>query len=313
VPDARAAVRFGLLSTARINDAVLRGAAASTAVEVAAVASRDLGRARAYARRNGIAKAHGSYEDLLADPDVEAVYIGLPNGLHVEWTVKALEAGKHVLVEKPFSPRVSDVERAFDLAEARGLVLSEGYMWRHSPQARRLVELLPRIGAVRLVRAAFSFPLDRPGDVRWDPALEGGALMDVGGYCISAARLVLGEPDRMAGFGTGAGVDVRFAGVLRFADGAQATFDCAFDLPRRDELEIVGADGILFLDDPWHGRDPVIEVRRDGRVERIACEPVDAYRLELDDIAAAIRDGRPPLLGRADAVGQARVLQALRA
>jgi predicted dehydrogenase len=304
-------VRWGLVSTARINDAVIGGAAESDAVEIVAVASRDASRARAYAREKGIARAHGSYEDLLADAEVDAVYIGLPNGLHVEWAIAALEAGKHVLVEKPFSPRVGEVERAFDLASERGLVLSEAFMWRHTPQTRRLVELLPEIGEVRLVRAAFSFPLARTPDVRWDPGLEGGALMDVGCYCISGARLLCGEPTGIAGYGIGEGVDSRFAGVLRFGSGALATFDCGFDLPGRDELEVVGADGTLFLDDPWHCRVPGIDVLRNGRTRRIDVAYENPYRLELEDVGAAARDRRPPLLGREDAVGQARVIEAL--
>lgn len=304
-------MRWGLVSTARINDAVIGGARESDAVEIVAVASRDGSRARAYARDKGIPRSHGSYEDLLADDDVDAVYIGLPNGLHVEWAIKSLEAGKHVLVEKPFSPRASEVERAFDVAAERGLVLSEAFMWRHAPQTRGLVELLPEIGEVRLVRATFSFPLDRPGDVRWEPALEGGSLMDVGCYCVSGIRLLCGEPADIAGFGIGDGVDSRFAGTLRFASGALATFDCGFDLPNRDALEVVGADGTLFLDDPWHGREPVIEVRRADKVERVEAARANAYRLELEDVSAAAREGREPLLGRDDAVGQARVLEAL--
>ena len=303
-------MRLGLLSTARINDAILSGAAASEEVEVVAVASREAERARTYARNKRIATAHGSYEALLADPDVDAVYVSLPNGLHAEWAVRALEAGKHVLVEKPFSRRVAEVEHAFDVAEREGLILTEGFMWRHHPQARRLVELLPEIGEVRLVRAVFSFDLGHPGDPRWDAALEGGALMDVGCYCISGARLVCGEPERIHGAGTGNGVDSRFAGVLRFAGGALATFDCGFDLPGRDELEIVGSEGTLFLDDPWHGRKPVIKVRG-ARKQKVRADKADAYRLQLEDLAAAIRGEGPPLLGREDAVGQARVLEAL--
>jgi predicted dehydrogenase len=190
-------------------------------------------------------------------------------------------------------------------------------MWRHHPQADELVRLVRdgAIGELRLVRAAFSFPLAAGADPRWDPGLEGGALMDVGCYCISGARLLAGEPDLVVGaaFAARTGVDVRFAGTLWFASGALATFDCAFDLPARDELEVVGADGTLFLDDPWHCREPVIEVRLpDGGGERIEVERADPYRRELEDLAAAIRDRRPPRLGRDDAVGQARVLEVLR-
>jgi D-xylose 1-dehydrogenase (NADP+, D-xylono-1,5-lactone-forming) len=298
---------LGLLSTAKINDAILAGAAASDAVDVVAVASRDGARADAYASEKGIGCAHGSYEDLLADPEVDAVYVSLPNGLHTEWSVRALEAGKHVLVEKPFDRRVAPVERAFDVAAERGLVLTEAFMWRHHPQTRRLVELLPRVGEVRLVKAVFSFPLDRAVDPRWEPGLDGGSLMDVGCYCISGARLVCGEPVDVAGFGTGEGVDRRFAGVLRFASGALATFDCGFDLPTRGGLEVVGSDATIVVPDPWHAKEPGLLV--DG--ERVEVERADAYRLELEDLAAAVATGRPPLLGREDAVGQARVLEAL--
>ena len=307
-------MRLGLLATARINDAILTAASATEAVEVVAVASREAGRARAYARERGIVRAHGSYEALLADGEVDAIYVGLPNAMHAEWAVRALEAGKHVLVEKPFSRRAAEVEHAFDVAERHGLVLTEAFMWRHSPQTRRLVELLPEIGELRLVRAAFGFDLDRPAVHRWDPAQDGGSLMDVGTYCVSAARLVCGEPEEVRGLAAGAGVDVRFAGVLRFAGGVLATFDCGFDVPMRAGLEVVGAEGSLFVADPWHGRRPGIELRRGnppGEPELIEVERADPYRLELEDVADAVEHGRPPLLGREDAGGQARVLEAL--
>jgi D-xylose 1-dehydrogenase (NADP+, D-xylono-1,5-lactone-forming) len=304
------ATRWGLLSTARINDKVLAGARASDAVDVVAVGSRDAARARAYAGERGIPVAHGSYEDLLADERVEAVYIALPNALHAEWTLRALEAGKHVLVEKPFDRRAEPVERAFDVAGERGLVLSEGFMWRHHPQARRVAELVGSgaVGDLRLVRASFSFPLDRPGDVRWEPGLDGGSLMDVGCYCVSAARMLCGEPTDVRGLGVGDGVDRRFTGVLRFgADGPLATFDCGFDLPARGSLEVIGSDGTILLRDPWHGLQPVVELNG----ERLTIEHANAYQLELEDVSDAIRSGRPPLLGREDAVGQARVIEAL--
>lgn len=310
------AVRWGVLSTARISELVLRGVEGSAAVDVVAVASRSSGTAAAFASEHRISRAHGSYQELLADEEVEAVYVPLPNGLHVEWTIAALEAGKHVLCEKPLSPRPADVERCFDLAKREGLVLSEGFMWRHHPQADRLVDLVSggAIGELRLVRAAFSFPLGRPGDVRWDRSLDGGALLDVGCYCVSAARLLAGEPERVTGEAvlTDGGVDSRFAAVLRFPDDVLATFDCGFDIAERDELEVVGAEGSLFLDDPWHANDPRIEVRRaGGSAEVVEAERADSYRLELENVSAAIRGQGQLRLGRADALGQARTLEAL--
>jgi D-xylose 1-dehydrogenase (NADP+, D-xylono-1,5-lactone-forming) len=279
-----------------------------------AIGSRDRARAEAQAAELGIERALGSYEEVLADPDVDAVYVPLPNSLHVEWSIRALEAGKHVLCEKPLSRHPEEVERAFDAAERAGRVLAEGFMWRHHPQARRLVDLMPRVGELRLVRAAFSFPLADPGDVRLSRELEGGALMDVGCYCVSGSRLVAGEPLEVAGAQVegGDGVDARFTATLRFPHDVLAHFDCALDLAARDELEVVGSEGSLFLDDPWHSREPVIEVRGpEGSVERVEAQSEDPYACELRDLAAAVAGERPPLLGREDALGQARTIAAL--
>jgi D-xylose 1-dehydrogenase (NADP+, D-xylono-1,5-lactone-forming) len=306
---------LGLLSTANINRKLVAGTReVPDAVEVVAVASRSLERAEAQAEELEIRAAHGSYEALLEDPSVDAVYIPLPNSLHVEWSVRALEAGKHVLCEKPLSRHPDEVERAFEAAERAGRVLAEAFMWRHHPQARRLLELLPRVGELRLVRGAFSFPLDRPGDVRLSRELEGGALMDVGCYCVSGARLVAGEPVEVRGIEVegGEGVDVRFTGTMRFGGEVLGHFDCGIDMAMRDELEIVGSSGSLFLDDPWHSLEPVIEVRGpDGAVERVEAERENPYASELRDFATAAAGERPPRFGREDALGQARTIAAL--
>jgi predicted dehydrogenase len=251
---------------------------------------------------------------------VEAVYISLPNALHVEWTLRALEAGKHVLCEKPFSRRPEDVERAFELADSKGLVLSEAFMWRHHPQTKALAALTAEgaVGRLRLVRASFGFQLASvhgPDDTRFSPELDGGSLMDVGSYCVNAIRLLAGEPERVQGeqaLGE-SGVDVVFAGTLRCAGDVLAQFDCGFVLPDRAALEVVGEDGSLVVGDPWHVRSPGIELRREGapRVEPIPIEPTNSYRLELEDVCAAIRGAAPPLLGRDDALGQARAIDAL--
>ena len=313
-------IRWGLLSTARINRLVLEGAAETGEVDVVAVASRDAQRAESYAREHGIPRAYGSYQALLEDLDVEAVYISLPNALHVEWTLRALEAGKHVLCEKPFSRRPEAVERAFELADSKGLVLSEGFMWRHHPQTKALAALTAEgaVGRLRLVRASFGFQLASvhgPDDTRFSPELDGGSLMDVGSYCVNAIRLLAGEPERVQGeqaLGE-SGVDVVFAGTLRCAGNVLAQFDCGFVVPDRAALEVVGEDGSLVVGDPWHVRAPGIELRREGapRVEPITIEPTNSYRLELEDVCAAIRGAAAPLLGRDDALGQARAIDAL--
>jgi xylose dehydrogenase (NAD/NADP) len=312
-------VKWGLLSTALINDAILAGAAESPDVDVIAVASRDEARAQDYAREHGIERAYGSYEALLADADVEAAYVSLPNGLHGEWALRALEAGKHVLVEKPFSRRPAEVEQAFEAAEAAGLVLSEGFMWRHHPQTARVIELVKSgaIGRPRLVRAAFGFSLaEERGttDTRFDPALDGGALMDVGSHCVNALRLFGGEPQRARGEQVvgPSGVDVVFTGTLSFADELVGHFDCGFVFPRRAALELVGEAGTIFVPDPFSIAETGIELRRgDAEAEQIAIQPVNHYRLELENVSAAIRGEGQLLLGREDAVGQARTIDAL--
>ncbi|MGO8906562.1 MAG: Gfo/Idh/MocA family protein [Solirubrobacteraceae bacterium] len=307
-------MRLGLLSTARINEQLVAGARQVGGVEVVAIGSRDRARAEAQAHKLGIPRAHGSYEELLADPDVEAVYIALPNSLHVEWSVRALQAGRHVLCEKPLSRRPDDVARAFDAAERSDVVLAEAFMWRHHPQTRRLLELREEIGELRLIRASFSFVLERARDVRLQKALDGGALMDVGCYCVSAARLLAGEPVAVSAQQVrgGDGVDVRLTGLLHFPGDVLATIDCGLDLTARDELEVTGTRGVLWLDDPWLCRSPAIELRRpDGSVERVAIEPLDPYACELEDFAAAVAGERAPRYGRDDALAQASAIAAL--
>jgi predicted dehydrogenase len=280
-----------------------------------AVASRDKGRAEDFAREWQIERAYGSYDELLADPDVEAVYIPLPNTLHAEWSIKALDAGKHVLCEKPFSRHVDEVEASFDAAERNDLLLSEAFMFRYNPQTARLTQLVEdgAIGELRLVRSTFSYGLYEADNIRLRTDVEGGALMDVGSYCVSGSRLLAGEPESVyasAWFGE-TGTDWVFTATMRFPNDVLALFDCGTALVERDELEAIGSEGSLFLDDPWHCNVPVIEVRRDGTTERIELEPVDSYRLELENMSDAIRGEGELLLGRDDAVAQARALEAL--
>src|SRR4051794_11753768 len=308
-------VKWGILSTADINKKLLAGAAESDDVDVVAVGSRDQARAEAFAQAWDIPRAYGTYEELLADPEVEAVYIPLPNTMHSEWSIKAMEAGKHVLCEKPFSRHIGDVERAFDAADATGMHLSEAFMYRHHPQTARLVELVASgaIGELRVIRSVFSYSLYDADNIRLRTDVEGGSLMDVGCYCISGARLLGGEPESVVGAAHigSSGTDWVFAGMMRFPGDVVALFDCGTSLPNRDELEAIGTEGSLFLDDPWHCGTPVIELRRDGSVERIEIEAANPYRLELEDMNAAVRGEREPLLGREDAMGQVRAIDAM--
>jgi xylose dehydrogenase (NAD/NADP) len=314
VPD-DAPVRWGIVSTADINRKVIPGAKASPKVDLVGVASRTKERAEQYASWWEIPRAYGSYEALLADDEIDAVYISLPNTLHCEWSVKALEAGKHVLCEKPLSRHPDEVVAAFDAADRAGRLLSEAFMWRHNPQTARLKELVDQgaIGELRLIRSTFSYSLYDEGNIRLQPEVEGGGLMDVGCYNVSGSRFLGGEPERVFGeawYGP-TGTDWVFAGTMRFPGDVIASFDCGTALTNRDELEAIGSEGSLFVDDPWHCLHPGIELRRDGDVERIELEPQDSYRLELENMSDAIRGRAELLLARDDALGQARTLEAL--
>jgi xylose dehydrogenase (NAD/NADP) len=308
-------VKWGFISTADINRKVIPGAHASPKVDLVAVASREEARAAEYAKQWEIPRAYGSYEALLADDEIEAVYISLPNTMHVEWSIKSLEAGKHVLCEKPFTRHPDEVDEAFDVAERTGRHLTEAFMWRHNPQTKRLAELVAEglIGELRLIRSAFSYSLYDETNIRLRTDVEGGALMDVGCYNVSGSRLLGGEPERVWGeawYGP-SGTDWVFTGTMRFPNDVIATFDCGTALPERDELEAIGSEGSVFLDDPWHCNNPVLEIRRPDGVELFPVDGADSYRLELEDLSDAIRNGSQPLLGRADALGQARALAAL--
>jgi D-xylose 1-dehydrogenase (NADP+, D-xylono-1,5-lactone-forming) len=308
-------VRLGLLSTARINNAILTGAQGTDRVDVVAVGSRDGAKAQAYAADHRLERSHGSYEALLEDAEIDGVYISLPNSLHHVWTMQALAAGKHVLCEKPYSRNPAEVEEAFDAADADGLVLAEAFMYRHNPQtalARELVES-GRIGRLRAINATFSFPLVDQTNVRMMAELDGGALMDVGCYCVSGSRLLAGEPEQVFGEQTVSetGVDVAFHGTLRFANDVVSQIDASFVAQNRQRLEVVGEEGTLVLATPWRVDDPGIVVRRSDGDVLIDVPLVDSYTLELEDFAAAAAGERESLLGRADALAQARTIAAL--
>ena len=327
-----AVTRWGMLSTASIGRVVAKAMRGSEAGRLVAVAGRDADRARAYADDVGIPRAYGDYERLLADPEVDAVYIPLPVALHTEWTIRALRAGKHVLCEKPFAMTAADAAACFDSAEAAGRLCIEGLMWRHHPQtllARRLVAE-GAIGPVTHIRAALT--VDVPaGDIRRTGALGGGAVLDLGCYCLSAIRLFGGQPLRVAAAqvddtAPGAdGADLRLAATLVLPGDALAQFDVALDFPRRDELELIGTEGRIVVPDPWLCRTGHLVLEQGGRRQRLAADPSgsyrlsagpgndDAYRIELETASRLIAEGGAASFGREDAVDQAAALEAVRA
>ena len=233
-------LRWGLLSTARINRALLPPLRSSRRNEVTAVASRDLERAKTYAAERDIPRVFGSYEDMLADPDVDVIYNPLPNSMHAEWTIKAVQAGKHVLCEKPLANTVAEVDAIAAAAQETGRVVMEAFMYRHHPQTRELARLVREgaIGTLLTVKGTFSFPLRDLSNVRARPDLDGGALMDVGCYCISGARLVAGEPTTaIAEQVTGeTGIDMGLFGTLRFPGDVVSQIEASFLAPERQLL-----------------------------------------------------------------------------
>ena len=306
--------QWGLLSTANINRAILAAMPNSERGEMLAVGSRDLDKAKAYAAENEIPRAYGSYEALLADPDVNIVYIGLPNGLHAEWTIKALQAGKHVLCEKPFALTVADVDAMHAAAQAAQRVVAEAFMYRHHPMIIRAKELMDTgaIGTPRFLRSSFSFFLDRAYNVRWDPTIGGGALWDLGGYPVSLARYFFGEPERVEGWQVLApsGVDETLVGTLYFPNQRVAHIDVSFRMPFRSVAEIVGESGSLVLSHPFHADNPeaTLTLRQGDETEVVPTPPAERYLLEIEDMHAAILEGRPPLITPAETRGHIQTI-----
>lgn len=313
-------VRWGLLSTANINKRLIPTIRASERGELVAVASRAPEPAAAYAAQWGIPQAFGDYDALLASGEVDAVYISLPNHLHAEWTVRALERGVHVLCEKPFALTTADVDRMAAAARANGRVLAEAFMYRHHPQTKAAGEWVRagRLGAVRLVRGVFSFRMTTPGNVRLDPALGGGSLWDVGVYPLSFAQYVFGgPPEWVFGHGrTGAtGVDVAFNGLLSYPSGGMAQISSSFDLPWYTHVDVLGERGRLSLNRPFTGLVPgerrLLFTDADDRVEEVPVVEQELYAGEVDDMHAAILDGAPTYLSLGETRNHVRTALAL--
>ncbi len=294
---------WGIIGAGRIAPRLVRAVGAAPRGRLVAVASRDAERARAFALAHGIPSAHGSYEALLDDPAVDVVYIALPNHLHAGWTVRALEAGKHVLCEKPLALSPVEVDAIASASERTGRIAVEAFMYLHHPQILRAVDIARsgRLGTLELVAGSFSFTLTQPGDPRIDPGMGGGSLWDVGCYPVSFARRVAGEePDAVDGLARfdERGVDRTFVGQLRFPGGLLAQFDSGFAAPDRQRLEIVGRDGTLVLEAPFlsspDGPAPTLVVRRGPDTTSLDVPSVDQYGAEVEDLTAAILDGTPP-------------------
>jgi D-xylose 1-dehydrogenase (NADP+, D-xylono-1,5-lactone-forming) len=319
-------VRFGLLSTASIAEHLIGPLRASPLTDPVAVASRDGDRAAAWAARHGVPRSHGSYEALLADDAVEVVYVPLPNALHGQWARAALEAGKHVLCEKPLTAGAQEAQELYELAAARGLVLAEAVMYRHHPQTELLQRIVARrLGPLRALHAAFHYPIDGlDGDVRARPELAGGALRDLGIYCVSVLNLLAGgEPLEVAGKARrhAGGVDAGFAASLTYDGGVQASFDCSMDSALSLWLVVTGQHGTLTVPNPFQpGRPWLWAPRRcpaeaslataDGD-ETLELPGGDPYRHEIEDLARAVRGGDGFVVPAHETVGVLRTIDRL--
>ncbi len=326
--------RWGLLSTARINERLIPCIRASSRSELVAVASRDGERARRYAADWQIPTSHDSYEALLADPDVDIVYLSLPNSLHAEWNIKCADAGKHVLCEKPLAVTVEEVDRIAAAAQRNAVVLQEACMMRFHRQTDDVRRLVAEgaIGEARIVRSVFTFTLNRDDDIRLDPELGGGVLWDLGSYQVSLAQAALQQnPVEVIGWQVASdrGVDLSFSGQLRYPRGAIAQLFCSFQSAPAWNAEIVGTAGFMQLDEPYQnhpGTDGHIRLLREGsdasgatfsddtegmEEEMLTYARANAYQDQVDAMVACVLDAAPPPLALAQSRGNIAAVTAL--
>ncbi len=310
-------LNWGLLSTARINRKIIPAILASKRARLLAVASRTQSAAEEYARAWKIPRAHGSYEALLHDPEIDAIYNPLPNHLHAEWTIRAVQAGKHVLCEKPITLSLEAMDAIIAAAQQHNRVVAEAFMYRHHPKtlaAKRVIES-GDLGKIRLIRGSFSFVLDRPDDYRNKPEQGGGSLWDIGCYPVSYTRYLLGmEPLEVFGWQVNnrQGADETFVGQLRFPDGIYAQFDSSFAIPYHTFMEVVGAEGTLVIPTPFApGKNEKMFLTKDGKTKTLTLSGEDLYLGEINDMASAALDGAPPRMSLADSRANLAVLLAL--
>ena len=310
-------LNWGLLSTARINRALILPLQVSKRNHLLAVGSRSQGTADAYAKEKKIQRAYGSYEALLADPEIDVIYNPLPNHLHAEWTIKAVEAGKHVLCEKPLALSVDEVDAIRSAAHKHGRIVAEAFMYRHHPQTLKVQEIVKSgsLGALKLIRGSFSYILSREEDIRLlDPAMGGGSIWDVGCYPIGYTRAVVGE-EPLEVFGwqvTGeTGIDLTFIGQMRFSGDVHAQFDSSFDIPYHVFMEIVGSEGTLNVPHPFKpGVNEKIYLTRGEKTETITVKGQELYIGEVEDMADAILLGKNSLVSLDDSRANVAVISA---
>lgn len=312
-------VRWGLLSTAHINRLVIPAMRASTRGELVAVASRSLEKARQYAEKWNIPHAFGSYQEMLDSGKVDAVYISLPNHLHAEWSIRALQAGVHVLCEKPFALSLEEVDAMIAASRASGRVLAEAFMYRYHPQTKIVGEWVRsgRLGEIILTRGIFTFKITQRDDVRLIPEYGGGCLWDVGVYPLSYAQYVFGGPPQ-AVFGRqwvgDSGVDEDFTGLLWYPGAGMAQIASSFRSPLHTHFEIIGTEGRLILNRPFIGMQDGRRLEfypAEGEPQEIPVPEQELYLGEVEDMHAAILDGATPYLSLEETRNHVRTALAL--
>jgi len=310
-------LHWAILSTARINRAIIPPLLSSKRNELVGVSSRSQERAQVYAQSMGIPRAYGSYEAMLADPEIDVIYIPLPNSLHAKWTIAAAKAGKHVLCEKPLAITEAEVDDITATARHYGVVVAEAFMYRHHPQTLRVKELVDNraVGKLRFVRGSFSFNLTRAGDIRLNPALGGGSIWDIGCYPINYARYIIGkDPEEVFGWqiSGSSGVDMTFVGQMRFAGDIYAQIDFSFQEPYRSNVEIVGDAGTINIPHPYKpGRYEKIYLTSGDEIQSIPIRGRDLYAGEVEDMADAILLGKEPRLSLEDSRGNVSTIISL--
>jgi len=313
-------LRFGVIGTANIGRfEVIPAIQCSNNSKVVAVASRDKQKAFDFAAAFGIPRSYGSYEALLDDPGVDALYIPLPNSLHREWAIKGAEAGKHILCEKPLALNAAECAEMADAAERNGVKLMEAFMYRFHPRTEKVIELIQSgaIGDLRLIHAAFTFRVSNPADIRLQPALGGGSLMDVGSYCVNLSRTLTGaEPVEVQAYARWGetGIDEQMVGTLRFANDLFAQFDGAFTAERRECYQAVGSKGYLDVPKAFlpGTADTEIYQREGRRCEVLYTIPgANEYQLMVEHFADCVRNDRPLRYPPLEAAANMRVIEAL--
>lgn len=311
-------LRWGIIGCAGIAiNSVIPGIQQSTTGEVVAIASRNREKAEQTAAKLNIPRAYGSYEELLADDEIDAVYIPLPNHLHMEWTIKAAEAGKHILCEKPLALNAEEAQHMVDACERAGVLLAEAFMYRHHPRYEKIAEIINRgeIGELRALHANFTFNnAQDAGNIRFKKEWGGGSIYDVGVYPISAGRLILGEePEAVTVHAFFSpehdDVDMMASGLIEYANGISMTFDCGMWAEFRNQLEILGTNGRIEVPSAFVGHAD-FTVYSNGTSRKETFPELNAYTLQADQFAHSIQGRETLRFAPADAVRNMKVVDA---